>query len=184
MNSLKHQNLVDTSQELFFKHGIKRITVEEICKKAGVSKVTFYKYFKNKKDLAAYIKEKLIHEGFEKFDAISKQNIPFPEKIDQMTQWKVNFFSHMSSDFITDMFRDNTFKKDVKNRFLNNIQTAQTKGEIRPDLNIELIWLVSEKLGEIGAEKSWQNIFNDYGAFQKQLRTIFFYGLLVRDEKE
>ena len=36
--SKKQQQLVITAENLFKKHGIKRVTIEEICQKAGVSK--------------------------------------------------------------------------------------------------------------------------------------------------
>jgi AcrR family transcriptional regulator len=47
----KYQDLLNTARELFFKHGTKRVTIEEICEKADVSKMTFYKFFRNKEDL-------------------------------------------------------------------------------------------------------------------------------------
>ena len=47
----KIQQLVTTAQELFMRHGIRRVTVEEICSEANISKMTFYKYFKNKIEL-------------------------------------------------------------------------------------------------------------------------------------
>ena len=40
----KQQHLLTTAETLFRSHGIRRITVEEICQKAGVSKATFYKW--------------------------------------------------------------------------------------------------------------------------------------------
>lgn len=41
----KQRELIETAAQLFFKHGFKRVTVEEICRTAKVSKVTFYRYF-------------------------------------------------------------------------------------------------------------------------------------------
>ena len=49
--SQKKQQLVETGKKLFLKHGVKRISIEEICRESEVSKVTFYKYFKNKQAL-------------------------------------------------------------------------------------------------------------------------------------
>ena len=56
INSKKIGQLVTTAQELMMRHGIHRVTVEEICSDANISKMTFYKYFKNKIELTKSIK--------------------------------------------------------------------------------------------------------------------------------
>ena len=50
--SVKHKKLIQTGKALFFKYGIKKVSVAEICKEAGVSKMTFYKHYANKGELA------------------------------------------------------------------------------------------------------------------------------------
>ncbi|RKY44359.1 MAG: TetR/AcrR family transcriptional regulator, partial [Candidatus Neomarinimicrobiota bacterium] len=39
----KIDKIVETGKKLFYRYGIKKVSVEEICKEAGVSKATFYK---------------------------------------------------------------------------------------------------------------------------------------------
>ena len=80
--SEKPDQIIKTAIDLFSRFGTKRVTVEEICKTAGVSKATFYKYFKNKLDLIRHIRDELIEIGFNKFDEISAMDIPYPEKIE------------------------------------------------------------------------------------------------------
>ena len=53
--------LVKQARELFWKHGIKRITVEEICSEAGISKMTFYRNFKNKVEIAERVVTGILH---------------------------------------------------------------------------------------------------------------------------
>ena len=50
--SAKLQAILDAAKSLFWKHGIRRVTIEEICEVAGVSKMTYYKYFSNKTAIA------------------------------------------------------------------------------------------------------------------------------------
>ncbi len=170
--------LIDAARELFFKHGIKRVTVEEICNKAKVSKVTFYKYFDNKLELARFIGDQLITLGFARFDEINGLNMSFPEKVDLMTQWRIEFFSQIGSDFIEEILDLENVYAEIKKRYLTNIKAAQERGEIRKDISIELIWLVTEKLNELVKDGSWKSIFSDYSQFQQQLRKLYFYGLL------
>lgn len=82
----KYTQLVEASRGLFFKYGVKRVTVEEICEKANVSKMTFYKYFSDKMQLAELIRDELLNQGFAKYAEINARDISFPEKIDQLTQ--------------------------------------------------------------------------------------------------
>ena len=142
----KYAQLVEAAKGLFLKHGIKRVTVEEICEKASVSKVTFYKYFSDKMQLAHIIVDQLNDEGFSKFDEINRYDLPYPEKVDLMTQWRAAFFSQMATEFIEDVLVFEDVQKEVEKRYLRNIIDAQEKGEIRADLSPKLILLVTEKL--------------------------------------
>jgi AcrR family transcriptional regulator len=178
----KKTQIIKTATDLFFRFGSKRVTVEEICETAGVSKVTFYKYFNNKVDLIRHIRDELIGVAFAKFDEISAMDIDYPEKIELMTRWRIEFFSQMKNEFIHELFTLDEVVDEVKRRYLKNISDAQEKGEIRSDLSPEFIWLVSEKLTGIVRDESWKTVFKDYGEFQKQMRTLFFFGLLARSD--
>jgi len=180
--TLKQKQIVETAQTLFFRHGTKRVSIEEICKTASVSKVTFYKYYKNKLDLIKFIRDSLIDKGFAQFDLICEQDISYREKVNQMTQWRMEFFSQMKGDFIEDILSLQDIKSKIKIRMIKNINTAQERGEIRKEYNPELIWMVSEKLGELVTEGIWKDAFNDYGEYQKQMRNLFFNGLLEEDK--
>ncbi len=184
--SKKSTQLIETAKNLFFKHGVKRITIEEICKESNVSKVTFYKYFSNKNELVRHIRDELIEEGFSEFDEINELDIGFPEKVELITQWRIDFFSNIKSDFIQDILSVEDTIEEMKRRYLKNIEAAQIKGEVRNDLSPELIWLVTEKLNELVKDGSWKEIFTDYREFQKQIRRMYFYGLLddVQKPKE
>ncbi|MBN2410872.1 helix-turn-helix transcriptional regulator, partial [candidate division KSB1 bacterium] len=63
-----------TAKELFFKYGIRRVTIEEICKKARVSKMTFYKFFQNKIELAIVMLKKLYDDAEEDLDKITNSD--------------------------------------------------------------------------------------------------------------
>jgi AcrR family transcriptional regulator len=180
--SKKRTQIIQTATELFSRFGPKRVTVEEICETAGVSKVTFYKYFKNKVDLIRHIRNELIAIGFTKFDKISAMDIPYPKKIELMTRWRMAFFAQMNDAFMRELFTLDDVVEEAKRRYLQNITDAQKKGEIRADLSPEFIWLVTERLNGIVQDGSWKTVFSDYGAFQEQMRTLFFFGLLTRSD--
>jgi hypothetical protein len=43
--------------------------------------------------------------------------------------------------------------------------------------------MVTEKLYELVKDGSWQNVFSDFSRFQRQVRTLIFYGLLSRTQQ-
>jgi AcrR family transcriptional regulator len=176
----KQTEIVETARDLFYRHGAKRVTVEEICRTASVSKVTFYKYFKNKAALIRHIRDDIIAQAFVQFDSISALDIPYPEKIDRMTRWKVEYFSQMRNEFLREMMALDVVVEEARQRYMKNITGAQAQGEIRSDLSPAFIWFISEKLNAIARDGSWQEVFSDYSEFQTQMRTLIFYGLLAR----
>ena len=179
-SSKKRDQILDTAQHLFSEHGARRVTVQEICREAGASKMTFYKYFDNKQALVRAIRDRLVNQGFAKFDEIKAKDIPFLEKVDLMTRWKTEFFSSVSVEFIRDLASTDRVLDEVKRRFLANLDDARQSGELRSDLSPEVIWLVVEKLGELVRDGSWESVGLEYTEYQWQVRTLLFYGMLAR----
>ncbi len=182
--SAKRDKLVETAIRLFSEHGSKRVTVEELCREAGVSKMTFYRYFRNKVALVRQIHDDWLDEGFRKFDEIDALDIPFPDKIDRMGRWKAEFASRVNAGFIEELIDVEHSKELGKQRFLRNIRRAQERGEIRPEIDLEILWLVLDKLGELFKDGSWQTVTGDFATFQSQTRTLLYYGMLTRPEED
>ena len=53
--SKKATLLVDEAEKLFLRYGLEKVSVEEICQVAKVSKMTFYRYFQNKIHIFLFI---------------------------------------------------------------------------------------------------------------------------------
>jgi len=180
-SSNKRADIIQAAEHLFSRFGARRVTVEEICRRAGASKMTFYKYFPNKAALVRAIKDDWVAAGFEKFDEIDALDIPYPEKINLMTRWKTEFSARVNAEFIRELTALDDVKEEIKRRFLGNIARAQDRGDIRPNISPELLWLIIDKLNEIVVEGSWKTVFSDFGRFQEQMRTLIFFGLLARN---
>src|SRR5690554_6703803 len=98
-NNQKYVSLMLCSKELFWKHGFKRVSVQEICQKAGISKMTFYKFFKNKTELAKQVFTDEIVRGLEAFDRLIDSDIPVQEKLKQMLVLKAEGTQNISKEF-------------------------------------------------------------------------------------
>lgn len=77
----KQELILHTAKELFWKHGFKRVSVEEICKIAKVSKMTFYKFYPNKIELAKAVCDNVIEDSIAKFHEVLHKEITTEEKI-------------------------------------------------------------------------------------------------------
>lgn len=177
----KNELIIETAERLFARYGAKRVTVEELCREAGVSKPTFYKHFKNKVALVCTIRDRYVDEGFARFEEISSLEIPFPDKIDLMTEWKVKHAGRIAAPFIRELVSIDDATERFKRGYLGNVRKAQKRGEVRGDIDPELLWLVIEKLGELVKDGSWKGACKDMGDYQRQLRTLLWYGLLSRE---
>lgn len=182
--SKKRQAILQTAEQMFRQFGFKRISVEEICREAGASKMTFYKYFSNKTDLVRQIKDGWMEEAFSKFEEIKALDIPFSEKIQTMTQWKMEFSAKISARFLQDVVSLDEDLAELKRRYLANIAEAQKQGEIRAEINREFLWLVLDKINDLVREGTYKKVCSEFSEFQYQLRTLVYYGLLTRSEEQ
>lgn len=66
------QRIYDTAMDLFTRKGFTRVSVDDICDKIGVSKGTFYYYFKSK--------DQVLLEEFLKIDKLNQEWIETLEK--------------------------------------------------------------------------------------------------------
>lgn len=83
MNERK-QKVIDIAKELFSLYGFKKVSMDEIALKSGVTKRTIYKYFKDKDELLKYF----IFEEYKKMEAliegIENKNIDTTEKFHEL----------------------------------------------------------------------------------------------------
>ncbi len=144
----KLNKILIAAKELFWKHGFKRITIEEICKEANVSKMTFYKHFKNKMELVEFFINNITDKAMKKYREIMDSDIPFPEKVKKTIDLKLESTQDISNEFYNDYVRYADTEmlallQQQKNRLidsiLNDYVEAQKKGDIRKDIKPEFI---------------------------------------------
>jgi AcrR family transcriptional regulator len=188
----KQVQIIKTALDLFQRFGIKRITVEEICQTASVSKMTFYKYFKNKNELVRFIWEKGFEQAFEQFDEISNMDTPFEKKLQLMLKLKDESTAKISHQFALDYFYASPDLKDFFEnlardnitRFLDFIKEAQDRGEVRRDLRPEFLLAVINNIKLLVKDDTLINSYPSYHDFVMEVNTFIFYGILPRPDSE
>lgn len=189
--SKSYQAIVVAAKMLFWKHGIGRVTVEEISQAAGVSKMTFYRNFKNKNDVAKRVLLDLIEQSEQLYLEIMTQDIAYSEKIRQSIKIKHEFWSGVSQEFLTDLYQRNesglleileTYGEKSRKRALEDLKDAQAKGWIRQDIRPAFLLYMMNDMNKKLMDKELVSQYDDMTDFIMELTNFFFYGIMPRKE--
>jgi AcrR family transcriptional regulator len=188
----KQNQILVTALDLFQRFGIKRIPIEEICKTAGVSKMTFYKYFKNKNELVRFMWREAYNQAFEKFDEIAAMDITFAEKLQKILKLKDETSEKISHQFVLDYFYASEDLKDFfeslmeesMSRFLKFIKESQERGEVRRDLKPEFLIAVLNHIKLMVKETELINLYSSYHDFVMEVNNFVFYGILPKPDSD
>ncbi len=187
----KFRQLVATATELFMRFGIRRVSVEEICAEAGVSKMTFYKYFKNKIELSKYLLTQIYTESLIEYRNIMAQQIPYVEKVKLIIQMKHNQTTILSQEFFNDFSKNpnpeiaallERLKAESLNEILKDFKVAIKNGNIRQNLKPEFILYFLNHLNEMIKDPQLLNLYNSPNELIMELTNFFFYGILTPHE--
>ncbi len=189
MNNRKKQQIVSTARNLFWKFGFRRVSIEEICGEANVSKMTFYKHFKNKDELVKYIIDLITGIAMKKYREIMDSDIPFTEKVEKSIQLKMESSNDMSQEFFDDFHKNASpelrehFNKLVHanlNTIQNDYIKAQKQGDVRPDINPNFILYYLDKILEMAKDENLMRLYKSPPDLINELTRFFFYGILSR----
>ena len=183
----KQQDIFIAGKELFWKYGTSRVTIEEICRTAKVSKKTYYNYFKNKNELVLFILKTVTDEAWERFDDIMTRDISFEEKARLQIQMKIEGTQDLSNEFIMDVhtngdaevmeFLQKTTASTVQ-RMISYFIEAQKKGEIRANVNPGFIMYFMGHMLEMVQDDKLKSMYTTPVAMIEELINFFFYGII------
>ena len=181
----KQQQIVSTARSLFWKFGIRRVSIEEICREANVSKMTFYKYFNNKVTLVKFILDEITAESMVKYQQIMNQNVSFAEKVKQSIQLKIEQTNDLTQEFFADIHKnaDPEIRKYFNKKAQESIQVirndyvkAQQQGHVRPDIKPEFILYFLNHLFEMARDEKLIKFYDSPQDLILELTNFFFFG--------
>lgn len=184
--SSKKKGILEAARNLFWKHGFKRVTVEEICEQAACSKMTFYKSFSNKKDLAKAVFDRAVAKGKEEFRLIMESQLAPAEKIKRIFMMKLEGTSEISNEFLNDFYKNPELglKEHIQKttqtaweEMINDFRIAQEKGIIRKEFKPELIWYLAQKMMDMINDQNLLKIYSNPQEMIMDLTGFFLYGL-------
>lgn len=142
------EKILKTSLELFFKYGIKHVTMDDIAKELGMSKKTIYQFYKEKDDLVNQLCDTEMMSQESIFNALAEEaKDPIHEimlisvRMREMMQ-NINplFFLDLQKFYPLSFKRFQKFKEECAAvSILNNIKKGIEMGVYRSDINPEFV---------------------------------------------
>jgi AcrR family transcriptional regulator len=189
ISSRKYKSILAISRELFWKHGFRRVTIQEICDKAGVSKMTFYKYFPNKTELAKTVFSNEVQDGLVKFNELMEEEIPADEKIQKMILYKAESTKNISREFLEDFYLGTEpelkefveqLTKEAWNNLRRDWERAQQNGIFRKDFKPDFLLHVSFSLVELMKDEKLAKLYSTPQELILEFTRFIAYGISPR----
>ena len=142
------EKILKCALELFFKYGIKRVTMDDIAKELGMSKKTIYQFYKEKDDIVNQLcniemiqHEKEMIELYELSKDPVHEIMLISKKMREMMQ-KINpmFFMDLQKYHPIALVRFQKFKKECAFAHIKrNIIKGMEEGIYRPDIDVDFV---------------------------------------------
>lgn len=179
--------ILKTAKDLFWKYGLRKVSVEEISKKAGVSKMTFYRNFKNKNEVAKVVLEELLAQSRKDYQRIMQdENLNFSKKMAQLIELKHQTVKSMSNEFLMDLSHPSSAElveamekhraKSIRS-IKKDFRKAQKEGFIRKDLKIDFIMYMFNDIGQKAHDEELLKMYKNSSDLIMALTNFCIYGI-------
>ncbi|MEQ9100745.1 MAG: TetR/AcrR family transcriptional regulator [Imperialibacter sp.] len=185
-------SIISAARDLLWKFGIKKVTVEEICQEAGVSKMTFYRLFVNKADVAEKVLSGELEAGLSTYKDIMRLDAPYGEKVRQLIKLKHDSTRGIGSEFLKDIYQNGDgnlrrvfeeYSTQSTRLFREDLIEAQKSGWIRADLNIDFLMYVLNDMSNKLVDEHLSGIYPNTQDLIMELTNLIFYGILSDTSK-
>lgn len=186
----KKTDILEVSEKLFVNPGIEKVKIIDICEKAGISKVTFYKHFRNKEDLVNSLLDKMYEEDKVFMQKILDTSPTFRDEIEQMIDYEVNVrdmnfyvnnIDYLNKNGVVRNHMDYIFEKRLE-QGLEWIKLGKEKGRINADVKPEFILAIFKKFFEMTEDKELLQHYKSGKELMKDIDHFFFYGIVGERE--
>ncbi len=152
----QRSNIIQTAGEMFFRLGIRSVSIDDICRDLGMSKKTFYVYFESKdalieqllqanldyiagkmEDLLALGDFRQLVKAFIKRQEAEKNDV---RRVPQLVYDLKKYYPRQFADFQVRCF------ETQKSYIVRYLELGVAQGLVRADLNIELTAVLFAKI--------------------------------------
>ncbi|MDP1746854.1 MAG: TetR/AcrR family transcriptional regulator [Bacteroidota bacterium] len=136
------------AEELFFKYGIKSITMDDIAKHLGISKKTIYQFYSDKNEIVETLMVQRMQTNECEFKQIAKESANVIEEVFAMMKHMGVMFLQMNPNLFYDMqkyhpsswklfkqFKENCIERMVE----DSVKRGIAQGLVREDINTKIV---------------------------------------------
>jgi AcrR family transcriptional regulator len=173
--------------ELFAARGIRRVSVAEVAKKAGVNPVTIYNHFQDKDALVREVVTRLTMDHWSRFRAILEDDSPFVEKLERVIALKHEMADLYSSELARSAIStdpqirrvvDSLFENEVNPLLLKFLKSGQREGAVRRDLSINALRIYLDMFTDVA--RSHPELFEGAerpSKITREVWSLFLHGI-------
>jgi AcrR family transcriptional regulator len=188
---IKEQAIMLAAASLFQRYGFHRVSVEEICRYASVSKATFYKYFKGKDALIQRFLRIVFDDFIKRSRAVLASKLSLKQKFDRIIIMKLNFVSDLGEEILRSLYRYpaaqavyTEISQSSMQVFKEFVLQEQEQGKIDPEMNIDLFIALMTEIGQMFADGRLEKFCPDFSELVSQVNRLLVYGMLRRGDDQ
>lgn len=141
------ERILETSEELFFRFGIRSVTMDDIAKALGISKKTIYIHFKDKDEIVEGVAEQALQRDKCESEKIHDRAKDPIDEIIQSTQLMRDMVANIHPALLFDLqkYHPKAWKRYTGHKegfvkiVLRNITEGQQQGLYREDINPDIL---------------------------------------------
>jgi AcrR family transcriptional regulator len=151
--------ILQGAQELFFKFGIKSITMDDIAKHLTMSKKTIYQFYSDKNEVVETLMTEQMKLNEIQFQQIVNESANVVEEVFEMMKHMGTMFSQMNPNLFYDMqkyhpnswkqfkqFKENCIERMVE----DSVKRGIKEGLVRSDINTKIMARLRMEEVELG----------------------------------
>jgi AcrR family transcriptional regulator len=185
----KQTDILAAAEKLFWKYGFKKVSIEEMCREAKVSKVTFYKFFPNKTEVAKAVLDSVVDNANKDFILLIETVTTTSELMEGMFKMKKDGIHDISKEFLADFYTDKTLGlseyiglkiQQIWTQMREGFIQLQEKGLIRKDLNLDFLLYFSKKISDYFEDPYLLALFPNAEDLIMEFTNLFTFGMTPR----
>jgi len=142
------QRILQAAFELFFRYGIKSVTMDDIARHLSISKKTIYQFFRDKDEIVHTLMEQHIRRDEQEFCDIADKAANVVEEVFSIMRKMSQMFGQINPNIFYDLQKYHPRSWELFHRFredciLRNVEQTLEKGKaaglIRGDINVKIL---------------------------------------------
>jgi AcrR family transcriptional regulator len=181
------ERIKKSALELLIAHGVKQVSMDEVARKADVSKVTIYKYFQSKDELFRQVINLYIDEILAGMEVMLAGDGNIVNKLKSLMQAQANAPQLAGNETLSALLDpDDPAQPGLKSRIRALMRRIYDEGKqegyIEESLSFDLLNLYTEifTAGFQAKSKDLGAVLTDPDTYE-QLQRLFFFGFLHKE---